>query len=60
MTKVKEERMSKQSEKSEHFMPDDSSDDKSTWGLISIDEAPDPVELLKQPMSGSHLSFRKH
>jgi hypothetical protein len=57
--KAKAERNGKGVEKQEFFMPDDSSDSRSTWGVINVDEAPDPAELLKHPSSVTHLSFRE-
>ena len=60
MNKAKAERGARGSDKPEAFMPDDSSDGRSTWGLISMEDAPDPVDLLKHPMNVTHLSFRKY
>jgi len=41
-------------------MPDDSSDSRSTWGLINLEDAPDPVGLLKHASQNvTHLSFRE-
>ena len=59
MSKAKAERNGKGAEKQEFFMPDDSSDSRSAWGLINADDAPDPVDLLKHPLSVTHLSFRE-
>ncbi|KAF8305006.1 hypothetical protein DL93DRAFT_2144921 [Clavulina sp. PMI_390] len=47
------------SESGEAFMPDDSSDTRSTWGLINMDDAPNPTELIKQSNTNiTHLSFQ--
>lgn len=58
MSKAKAERKSKNSENSEYFMPDDSSDSRSTWGVINMEDAPDPADLLKHPQNVTHLSLR--
>lgn len=47
------------SEKPEAFMPDDSMSVGSTWGLISMDDVPEPTDLLKHPPAVTHQSFRK-
>ena len=49
----------KMSEKPEAFMPDDSMSVGSTWGLISMDDVPEPTDLLKHPPAVTHQSFRK-
>ncbi|SRR5258707_11264165 len=59
ISKSQAERRTKSIEHSETFMPDDSSDGRSTWGLINSEDAPDPSELMKQPTNVTHLSFRR-
>jgi hypothetical protein len=61
MEKSKASRQVKVSEKPEKFMPDDASvgETLSTWGVISVDEAQDPADLMKHPPSVTHQSFRK-
>ncbi|KAF8320522.1 uncharacterized protein EI90DRAFT_3080477 [Cantharellus anzutake] len=58
ISKAQAERKAKTAEHSETFMPDDSSDSRSTWGLINSEDAPDPSELMKHPTSVTHLSFQ--
>lgn len=59
MNRAKSDRMTNSSDNSEILMPDDSSDSRSTWGLINLDDAPDPADLLKHTSHNvTHLSFR--